>query len=180
MNALKEHYQKTVVPALKEKFGYTNTHAVPRLTKAVVNVGISAGRKDAKTEEVVKETLRRITGQEPMPTYAKQSISNFKIRKGMVVGMKVTLRGARMYDFVQKLISVTLPRVRDFRGLKPSIVDARGNMTIGFRESVAFPEIRSDEMDRLHGLEVTVASTAASQQEGLALGTLLGFPFRGK
>lgn len=180
MNALFEHYQKTVAPALKEEFGYKNVNAVPRMKQVVLNVGISASRKDAKTEEIVKETLRRITGQQPVPTLAKISISNFKIRQGMVVGMRVTLRGKRMYDFVHKLIAVTLPRVRDFRGLKRSIMDNRGNASIGFRESGAFPEVRAEELERLHGLEVTVSTSAKTKAEGLALLTKLGFPFQEK
>lgn len=180
MNALKTHYQKTVVGALKAQFGHKNVNAVPRIKQVVLNVGISAGRKDAKTEEIVKETLRRITGQEPVPTLAKISISNFKVRQGMTVGMKVTIRGARMYDFVQKLIAVTLPRVRDFRGLKPTIMDAQGNASIGFREAVSFPEVRAEEVERMHGLEVTIGTSAKSKAEGLALLTLLGFPFQEK
>ncbi len=180
MNALLDLYQKKVAPALKEQFGYKNVNAVPRLKYVVLNVGISASKKDAKTEEIVKETLRRISGQQPVPTLAKISISNFKIRQGMTVGMRVTLRGARMYDFIEKLVNVTLPRVRDFRGIKPSIMDARGNASIGFRDSGAFPEVRSEEIERLHGLEVTVGTSAKSKAEGLALLTMLGFPFQEK
>lgn len=180
MNELHTRYIKEVAPALKEQFGFKNVNAVPRLKQVVLNVGISASKKDTKTEDIVKETLRRITGQQPIPTLAKISISNFKIRQGMVVGMKVTLRGARMYDFIEKLVAITLPRVRDFRGLKPSIIDAHGNASIGFRESGSFPEVRADLVERLHGLEVTIGTTAKTKSEGLALLTKLGFPFQEK
>lgn len=180
MNVLLDHYQKKVAPALKEQFGYKNVNAVPRIKYVVINVGISATKKDAKTEEIVKETLRRITGQQPVPTLAKISISNFKVRQGMTVGMRVTLRGARMYDFVEKLVAVTLPRVRDFRGLKPSIIDDHGNVSIGFRESGPFPEVRAEELERLHGLEVTIGTSAKTKAEGLALFKMLGFPFQEK
>jgi len=165
------------VPELREKFGYKNAMAAPRVSKVVVTVGISAKSKDPKLIETVEATLSRITGQKPAKTAAKKSISNFKIRKGMTVGMAVTLRGRRMYDFLEKLINLTLPRVRDFRGLSKSTVDGRGNLSIGFRENVAFPEVRPDEVERLHGLGVTVVTTAKTREEGIALLTLLGFPF---
>ncbi len=180
MESLATYYRKTVVPRLKEQFGYTNVSAVPSVKKIVINVGISAQRKDAKTEEMTRETLRKITGQQPISTLAKIAISNFKIRKGMVVGMSVTLRGRRMYDFLTKLIHVTLPRVRDFRGLKTSSVDPNGNCTIGFRESIAFPEIRSDEVERVHGLEVSMVTNARNRERGLGLFRLLGLPFQEK
>lgn len=180
MNRLHTHYRKKVVPALREQFGYANVNAVPRLVKAVLNVGVSASQKDSKFLESATATLTRITGQKPAPTVAKKSISNFKVRQGMTVGLKVTLRGNRMYDFVDKLISVTLPRVRDFRGLSPNALDSRGNLAIGFRESIAFPEVRSDEVERLHGLEVSVVTSAKTRDEGLAFLKALGFPFREK
>src|SRR3989344_6813372 len=178
MMNLKEKYQKVVIPALKEKFGYKNNLAIPRIDKVVVNVGTGQGLKDAKFNEVVAATLERITGQRPIRVAAKKSISNFKIRAGLVVGMMVTLRGKRMYDFVEKLINITLPRIRDFRGLETKMVDPNGNLNIGFREHIAFPEIRSDEVEKIHGLQVSVVTDAKSHDIGLELFKLLGFPFR--
>jgi len=175
---LKEKYQKVVIPALKEKFGYKNNLAIPRIDKVVVNVGTGQGLKDAKFNEVVAATLERITGQRPIRVAAKKSISNFKIRAGLVVGMMVTLRGKRMYDFVDKLINITLPRVRDFRGLETRSVDPQGNLNLGFKEHIAFPEIKSDEVEKIHGLEISIVTTAKSREEGLELLTLLGLPFR--
>ncbi len=178
MSLLSEHYKKAVVPELKKQFGYANVHEVPRLEKVVLNVGIPAASKDAKLPETVEQVLRRISGQQPVKTLAKKSISNFKIRKGMVVGMTVTLRGKRMEAFVEKLVHVTLPRVRDFRGLSPKGLDGRGNLAIGFKEFIAFPEIRPDEVERLHGLELVIVTTAKTRDEGYALLKLLGFPFK--
>src|SRR3989344_6392501 len=178
MNRIKEKYQKTVQPSMKEKFGYKNNMAVPKIEKVIINVGTGPGLKDAKFNEVVEATLRRITGQKPVKTVAKKSISNFKIREGLVVGMMVTLRGSRMYDFLDKLINVTLPRVRDFRGLSPKSVDPRGNLNIGFREHIAFPEIKSDEVEKIHGLQVSIVTTAKNKQESLALLKLFCFSFR--
>ena len=175
---LKEKYQKVVIPALKEKFGYKNNLAIPRIDKVVVNVGTGQGLKDAKFNEVVAATLERITGQRPIRVAAKKSISNFKIRAGLVVGMMVTLRGKRMHDFVDKLINITLPRVRDFRGLETRSVDPQGNLNLGFKEHIAFPEIKSDEVEKIHGLEISIVTTAKSREEGLELLTLLGLPFR--
>ena len=174
---LKQRYIKDVVPALESEFGYHNRLSVPRLTKVVVHIGTGAGLKDAKFLEMAESTLQRITGQRPVKTLAKKSIANFKIREGMVVGLKITMRGQRMWDFLTKLVHVALPRVRDFRGLDPKIVDQSGNATIGFKEHVMFPEIRNDEVERLHGLEIIIATTAQSQKEGLALLRHLGFPF---
>lgn len=173
----KERYQRDAIPVLERTFGYRNRLAIPRVTKVVVHVGTGAGLKDAKVLETAEATLRRITGQAPVKTLAKKSIANFKIRQGMTVGLKVTLRGQRMEDFLTKLIHVALPRVRDFRGLDPHIVDSRGNITIGFREHLVFPEIKSDEVERLHGLEVVIDTTAKTREEGLALLQGLGFPF---
>jgi large subunit ribosomal protein L5 len=175
---LQEKYKKVVIPAMKEKFGYKNDLQVPRLEKVVVNVGLSQGIKDPKFVETVQETLKRITGQKPVAKKARKSISNFKIRKGQDVGMMVTLRGKRMYDFTDKLVNLSLPRVRDFRGLSVKALDSQGNLSIGFRENIAFPEINPNEVERLHGLEVTVATTAKNNEEGLEFFKRLGFPFR--
>lgn len=175
---LKEKYKKEVIPAMMEKFGYKNPFAVPKLEKVVLNVGLSQGLKDKKYEDLVEQTLMRITGQKPIKTKAKKSVSSFKIREGMIVGTKVTLRKDKMYDFVTKFINITLARVRDFRGLSQKAVDKQGNLTIGFREHIVFPEIRPDEVEKIHGLEVTVATSAKNKEEGLELLTLLGFPFK--
>lgn len=177
---LKRKYKDIIVSEMKSKFGYKNDLAVPKLEKVVVAVGLSQGLKDPKFLEIVEDTLKKITGQKPVKTKAKKSISNFKIRKGMPVGMIVTLRGSRMYDFVDKLISVALPRVRDFRGLSPKFLDKAGNLSIGFRENICFPEVKSDEIEKIHGLQVTIKTTAKNQEEGLEFLKLLGFPFQGK
>ena len=175
---LKEQYAKEIVPALKKEFSITNVNAVPKVTKVVVSVGLSQGLKDPKVLETVEQTLLRITGQKPVKTKAKKSISNFKIREGMVVGMMVTLRGDRMWDFLTRLTQTTFPRVRDFRGVSAKVIDAQGNASFGFREHIAFPEIRSDEVERLHGLQITVTTTARDRARGQALLTALGFPFQ--
>ncbi len=174
---LKEQYKKEVVPALKEAFDIKNIFAVPTIKKVTVSVGISAKHKDTKIMETAEETLRRITGQKPVRTKAKQSVAGFKIREGNEIGLMVTLRGPRMWDFLTKLTQVTFPRVRDFRGISRKHVDARGNISIGFKENLAFPEIRPDEVDRLHGLQVTIVSNAGSREKGIKLYEGLGFPF---
>lgn len=163
---------------MQEKFGIANRMAVPRIVKVVVHVGVSAQQKDTKVIEMMKDTLKLVTGQTPVERTAKKSISNFKIRKGQVVGFMVTLRGARMYDFLEKLIHLTLPRMRDFRGLQGTSFDEHGNFSIGLRESMAFPEIKAGDLERQHGMEVTVATNAHTREEGRALLTLFGFPFK--
>ena len=177
---LREQYEKKIVPALMERFGYKNRMAVPKLKLVSVNVGMSTNLlKDPKIPETVETTLTRITGQKPVKTLAKKSIASFKVRQGQNIGMKVTLRGARMWHFLEKLVHVTLPRVRDFRGISPKLVDKQGNLSMGFKEYIAFPEIRPDEIEKLHGVQVTVNSTAKSREEGLELFRLMGFPFNG-
>ena len=177
---LREQYDKKIVPALMERFGYKNRMAVPKLKLVSVNVGMSTNLlKDPKIPETVEATLTRITGQKPVKTLAKKSIASFKVRQGQNIGMKVTLRGARMWHFLEKLIHVTLPRVRDFRGISPKLVDKQGNLSLGFKEYIAFPEIRSDEIEKLHGVQVTVSTTAKTREEGLELFRLMGFPFNG-
>jgi large subunit ribosomal protein L5 len=175
---LKERYQQEIVPALQKELGIKNRMAVPKVTKVVLSVGLSQGSKDPKVGEVVEATLRRISGQRPVKTKAKKSIASFKIREGMVVGTMVTLRGERMWDFLAKLTQVTFPRIRDFRGISSKVVDARGNLSVGFKEHLAFPEIRSDEVERLHGMQVTVTTTAGSRDVGERLFKALGFPFQ--
>ncbi|MFA5854545.1 MAG: 50S ribosomal protein L5 [Patescibacteria group bacterium] len=177
---LREIYEKQVAPDLMKHFGYTNRMAVPKLKLVSVNVGMSTNLlKDPKIPETVESTLQRITGQKPVKTLAKKSIASFKIREGQHIGMKVTLRGDRMWHFLEKLIHVTMPRIRDFRGISPKLIDKQGNLSIGFKEYIAFPEIRADEIERLHGVQVTVSSTAKNREEGLELFKRLGFPFHG-
>ncbi|MEK9129999.1 MAG: 50S ribosomal protein L5 [Patescibacteria group bacterium] len=176
--SLKEYYIKNVTPVLKEKFGYKNILAVPKIEKVVLNIGIHLGMKDKVN--MIENTLARISGQKPVKTLSKKSISNFKIRQGMVIGAKVTLRKAKMYDFLNKLINVVLPRLRDFHGLIEKSMDKNGNYSIGFREHIVFSEINPEEIDNLHGLELTIVTTAKNKEEGLELLKLLGFPFEKK
>ncbi len=174
---LKEQYQKDVVPKLKQELGINNIMALPRVQKVTLSVGLSQGIKDPKVLDTVEQTLTRITGQKPVKTKAKKSIASFKIRQGMVVGMMVTLRGQRMWDFLTRLTVTTFPRIRDFRGISSKLIDKQGNISIGFRENLAFPEIRPDEVERVHGFQVTVTTTAGSYERGLLLFKALGFPF---
>lgn len=175
---LQTKYDTEVAPLLMKEFNLKNRMAVPRLVKVVLNIGLKAGLKDPKFVDAAERTLVRISGQKPVKTLAKKSISNFKIRQGMVVGMTVTMRGRRMYDFLDKLINVTLPRVRDFQGLSSKGIDARGNMSIGFREFMAFPEIRPEDTDYMHGLEIAIVTTAGEKERGAMLLKAIGVPFR--
>lgn len=171
-------YTKEIVPILKKELGLKNILQVPRITKITLNVGIGKSLKDPQFLEIAESSLTRIAGQKPVQTRAKKSISSFKIREGMVVGLMVTLRKKRMYDFLEKLVTFTLPRIRDFRGLDQKLVDTQGNMSIGFKENIAFPEIRSDEIERVSGLEVTITTNAKSNKKGHLLFTHFGFPFK--
>jgi len=175
---LKEKYQKEIAPKLKEEFNHSNSLSVPRLDKVTLNVGVGRFSKDKAHLEMVVQTLRNITGQNPIQTKARKSIASFKVREGSIVGVTVTLRGQKMYDFIEKLVNISLPRVRDFRGLSPKIIDKQGNGTIGIKESIAFPEIKADELEKIHGLEICISTTASNKEEGLALLKLLGFPFK--
>jgi len=177
MATIKEQYLQAV-PKLKESLGIGNVHAVPKMLKVTLNVGLGKGLKDKAYLETVEKTIERISGQKPVFTKARKSIASFKIREGMPIGIKVTLRGPRMFDFVEKLVSVTFPRVRDFRGIDKKAVDSAGNFNYGFKEHVAFPEVPADEVDRLHGLQVTITTNATNRDEGMALFTALGFPFK--
>ncbi|MBI5654415.1 50S ribosomal protein L5 [Candidatus Uhrbacteria bacterium] len=175
---LRERYQKEIAPELQKELGVKNVMAVPKVSYVTLAVGLSQGLKDPKFLETAENVLTRITGQKPVKTKAKKSISNFKIRQGMVVGMRVTLRGPRMWHFLDKLLNVTFPRIRDFRGLTSKLVDATGNVTVGFKEFLPFPEIRPDEVERVHGLQVTVTTTAGNRKDGTVLLKRLGFPFK--
>lgn len=177
MNRLYEHYLRILRPQLMDQLGIKNLLVAPRLQKVVVNVGLGKSIQDSAYTDSVIDVLRRITGQAPVKTLAKKSISNFKIRKDMVVGAKVTLRGERMYSFLDKLINVALPRVRDFRGLSSNAFDGKGNYSIGFTEHIVFPEIRSDEVEKIIGFEVNIVTSARNDEEGKKLLKGLGIPF---
>ena len=177
---LKEQYQKEIVPKLKEKFGYKNALEIPKLTKVVINVGVGRHTKEKEYIDEVEQSLTRIAGQKPVLTKAKKSISAFKIREGMIVGVAVTLRGKRMYDFTEKMVNVSFPRVRDFRGIETKHVDKSGNLTVGIKENLIFPEIRPDEVENVYGMEITFVNTAKTKEEGLELFSLMGFPFKSK
>jgi large subunit ribosomal protein L5 len=178
--AIKEQYTKEIVPKLMEQFSYKNINAVPTIEKITVNIGLGKGLKDAKHIETAENTMRRITGQAPVKTKARKSISGFKIREGMVVGMKVTLRGQKMWDFLEKLVHVSLPRVRDFRGLKHDAFDGQGNYSVGIKEHIAFPEISSDEIELIHGLQAVISTSAKTNEEAESLLRLLGMPLKKK
>ncbi len=179
VSRLKEHYEKNVVPALMKRFGYRNVMQVPRLVKVVVNMGVGEAAQDAKALDAAVQDLMAITGQRPRVTRAKRSIAGFKIRAGMPVGAAVTLRGRRMYDFLERLMYLALPRVRDFRGVSPHGFDGRGNYSLGLREQVVFPEIDYDKVDRIRGMDICIVTTARTDEEARELLELLGMPFRG-
>jgi len=175
---LQSKYKKEIVPKMKEVFGYKNQHQIPNFTKVVINVGFGRHMKEKAFIDNVVSGLTRIAGQKPVLKKAKKSIASFKLREGNIIGAAVTLKRQRMYDFLDKMINVTFPRVRDFRGISDKGVDKTGNITIGFKEHVSFPEIRADEVDNIFGLEVSVATTAKNRTEGLELFKLAGFPFK--
>ena len=174
---LKEKYLNEVVPGLQEQFKYTNVMAIPKLDKVVINIGLGEAVQNPKALDAALNDLTLITGQKPVVTRAKKSIAGFKLREGMPVGVKVTLRGDRMYEFVDRLVSVALPRVRDFRGVSPKSFDGRGNYSLGLKEQLIFPEIEYDKIDKLRGMEIVFATTAKTDEEGRALLKLLGMPF---
>lgn len=178
MSTFLETIKKEIVPALKKQLGCANDRQVPTLVKVVLNVGVGRSLKDPNFLELVETSLTRISGQKPVRTRAKKSIAAFKIREGMVVGFSVTLRKKRMIDFIQRFVAFALPRTRDFRGIDPNSIDAHGNMSIGIKESIIFPEIKSDEFEKNHGLEVCINTSAKTKEEGLALFKALGFPFK--
>ena len=175
---LKERFQQTVVAGLLKERGYTNPWQVPRLHKVVINMGVGEGRDNAKILDFATADLQAISGQKPVITRAKKSIANFKLREGVPIGAKVTLRGARMYEFLDRLINVALPRVRDFKGVPPKGFDGRGNYALRLREQLIFPEIVYDKIDKVRGMDVNIVTTARTDEEARALLTHLGMPFR--
>ncbi|MCS7031715.1 MAG: 50S ribosomal protein L5 [Gloeomargarita sp. SKYG116] len=175
---LKTYYQETVVPRLMQELNYTNVHQVPKLVKVTVNRGLGEASQNAKALESSIQELSLITGQRPVVTRAKKAIAGFKIRKGMPVGLMVTLRGDRMYSFLERLIHLALPRIRDFRGISPKSFDGRGNYTLGIKEQLIFPEIDYDKIDKIRGMDISIITTARTDREGLALLKALGMPFR--
>jgi large subunit ribosomal protein L5 len=175
---LRERYRTVVVPALVKDRGYRNPNEAPRLDKVVVNMGLGEAKDNVKVLDHATADLQAITGQKPVVTKAKKSIANFKIRAGMPIGLKVTLRGARMYEFVDRLVNVALPRVRDFKGVSPKSFDGRGNYALGLKEQVIFPEVVYDKIDKVRGMDVIICTTAESDEEAKALLAHLGLPFR--
>jgi large subunit ribosomal protein L5 len=178
MSRLKDRYVKDVVPALTKEFGYTNLMAVPKITKIVVNMGLGEGTQNAKIVDTGAEELGKITGQKAAITRSKKSIAQFKVRENMPIGAMVTLRGQRMYEFLDRLIAVALPRVRDFRGISPKGFDGRGNYTLGLRDQLIFPEIDYMKVDKNRGMNISVVTTARTNEEARRLLQLIGLPFR--
>ena len=178
MNRLKEKYNKEIVPSLREKYNYKSIMEVPALDKIVVNMGVGDATTNSKLLDAAVEDLAQITGQKPVVTKAKKAIAGFKVREGQPIGCKVTLRGENMYNFLDKLISITLPRVRDFRGVSHRSFDGRGNYSMGIKEQLIFPEIEYDKIDKIRGMDIIFVTTAKTDEEAKELLTLLGMPFR--
>ncbi len=177
MPRLKDTYKAEIIPALMQKFQYKNVMQVPKLEKVVINMGLGEARDNAKALDSALDELTVISGQKPVVTIAKKSVANFKVRAGMKIGAKVTLRGSRMYEFVDKMISVAVPRVRDFRGISSKSFDGRGNFAMGFKEQLVFPEVDFDKVDAIRGMDVIIVTTAKTDEEARELLTLLGMPF---
>lgn len=175
---LKDRYQNEVVPSLRKEFGYQNVMQVPRLAKVVLNIGMGEAIQNAKAMDNAVRDIADITGQKPVITRAKRSVAAFKLREGMAIGVTVTLRGQRMYDFLDKLANVALPRLRDFQGISADAFDGHGNYTLGIKEQLVFPEINYDKIDRVRGMEITIVTTAHTDEEGRRLLTMLGMPFK--
>jgi large subunit ribosomal protein L5 len=178
MARLLDQYKAEIVPRLKEKFGYRNVMQVPRLSKVVVNMGLGDAIENAKVIETAAAEIGIITGQKPVVTKARKSIANFKLREGVPIGVMVTLRRDRMYHFLDKLIAIALPRVRDFKGVSTRGFDGRGNYTLGIKEQIMFPEVNYDKIDKIRGMNITIVTTARTDEEGLELLRLMGMPFR--
>ena len=177
MSRLKEQYIKEIVPELSKKFGYKNIMQVPKLDKIVVNMGVGEAKENAKVLESAMNDMAIITGQKPVQTKAKNSVANFKIREGMPIGCKVTLRGDRMYEFLDRLVNLALPRVRDFRGVNPNAFDGRGNYALGIKEQLIFPEIEYDKVDKVRGMDIIFVTTAKTDEEARELLRLFNMPF---
>jgi len=178
MARLHDQYKAEIVPKLKEKFGYRNVMQVPRLSKVVVNMGLGDAIENVKVIETAAAEISIITGQKPVVTKARKSIANFKLREGVPIGVMVTLRRNQMYNFLDKLIAIALPRVRDFKGVSPKGFDGRGNYTLGIKEQIMFPEVNYDKIDKIRGMNITIVTTARTDEEGLELLRLMGMPFR--
>jgi large subunit ribosomal protein L5 len=178
VSGLRRRYHDEVAPALRREFGYANLMQTPRLEKVVVNIGLGEAIQNAKALDAAVGDLTRITGQKPIVTKAKRSIAQFRLRTGMPIGAKVTLRGQRMYDFLERTMRLALPRIRDFRGISRNSFDGRGNFSLGLREQLVYPEIDYDKIDRLRGMEISIVTTAKTDEEGLKLLQLLGMPFQ--
>ena len=174
---MKEKYVAEIAPALNKKFGYKSVMQIPKLDKVVINVACGEARENAKVMDAVLKDMAAITGQKAVPTYAKKSVANFKLREGETVGVKVTLRGDKMYEFLDRLFSVALPRVRDFRGINPNSFDGRGNYAFGLKEQLIFPEIEYDKVDKIRGMDICICTTATTDEEAKELLTQLGAPF---
>jgi large subunit ribosomal protein L5 len=180
MNIMHERYQNEVAPALFKQFGFKNVMQVPRIEKVVVNIGVGEALDNAKALEAAVGDLTTVTGQKPVTTKARKSIANFKLREGRLIGAKVTLRGERMWAFLDRLLNIALPRVRDFRGVSANAFDGRGNYTLGLKDQLVFPEIEYDKIDKLRGMEVTIVTSARNDEEARALLQMLGMPFSKK
>jgi large subunit ribosomal protein L5 len=178
MPRLKDRYREEVVPAMREEFNYSNVNQVPRIAKVVVNVGLGEALQNAKALENASSDVAKITGQRPVITRAKKSIATYKLREGNPIGVKVTLRGSRMWDFLDRLFNIALARQRDFRGISPDSFDGRGNYTIGLREQLVWPEIDYDKIDKVRGMEISIVTTADTDEEGRRLLDLMGLPFK--
>lgn len=178
MNRLQEYYKKEVIPALEKELGYKNINEVPKIEKVVVNTCLGDVKDNSKSFNMAVDEIQAITGQKPVIVNAKKSIANFKLREGMKLGAKVTLRGEKMYEFLDKLLSIALPRVRDFKGISDKAFDGRGNYSLGIKEQLIFPEIQYDKIEKVRGFDIVVVTTAKSNEEAKALLSKVGFPFR--
>lgn len=178
MNRLQDYYKNTVIPALKEELGYKNINEVPKIEKVVINTCLGDVKDNSKSFNMAVEEIQAITGQKPVIVNARKSIANFKLREGMKLGAKVTLRGEKMYEFLDKLLSIALPRVRDFKGINPKAFDGRGNYSLGIKEQLIFPEIQYDKIEKVRGFDIVVVTTAKSNDEAKVLLSKMGFPFR--
>jgi large subunit ribosomal protein L5 len=178
MNRMQERYQQEVVPALQNAFNYKNVMELPKITKVVVNIGLGEAMGNSKALDAAITDITTITGQKPIQNKARKSIANFKLREGVVIGIKVTLRGDRMWSFLDRLLNVALPRVRDFRGVSPDAFDGRGNYTLGLKDQLIFPEIEYDKIDKLRGMEITIVTTAKNDEHARAMLRFFGMPFR--